>query len=306
MSRISTDDIKRTKERTVGVRLLGKTLQDCRFLIIDFSEGGFFMKIRTGMSIFLAIICLALLSGCVNSSGGNKPLKERDILYQVSTINSLVAGNYDGIQKVQELKANGDVGIGTFDALDGELVMIDSKVYKVKSTGEVEEIGGFESVPFAAVTFLDKDISKEISPVISFDSLKLELDKLIENKELFYAFRIDATFQYVKTRSVPKQQKPYPILSEVTKNQPTFEYSNIKGSLIGFWCPEYVGGVNVSGYHLHFLSDDKTKGGHLLDVRADQSSVYLDATDSFTMYLSSNKGAANISEIEKEIDKVEK
>lgn len=258
------------------------------------------------MSIFLAIICLALLSGCVNSSGGNKPLKERDILYQVSTINSLVAGNYDGIQKVQELKANGDVGIGTFDALDGELVMIDSKVYKVKSTGEVEEIGGFESVPFAAVTFLDKDISKEISPVISFDSLKLELDKLIENKELFYAFRIDATFQYVKTRSVPKQQKPYPILSEVTKNQPTFEYSNIKGSLIGFWCPEYVGGVNVSGYHLHFLSDDKTKGGHLLDVRADQSSVYLDATDSFTMYLSSNKGAANISEIEKEIDKVEK
>jgi len=258
------------------------------------------------MAIIFITGCFILFPGCRDQPGGNNSVKERDVLYQVSTINSLVAGNYDGIRSILDLKSSGDAGIGTFDALDGELVMLDSKVYKVKSTGEVQEIGNSGTVPFAAVTFFDKDVSKDISNISSFDSLKLELDNLIENKELFYAFRIDATFLYVKTRSVPKQQKPFPILSEVTKNQPTFEYTNVQGSLIGFWCPEYANGVNVSGYHLHFLSDDRTKGGHLLDVRLDQARAYMDVTDSFKMYLSANTGNENVSDIEKEISKVEK
>lgn len=248
-------------------------------------------------------MCLSLFSGCTSKTTGNN--LERDTLYQVSTLNSLLVGNYDGLQTVSELKANGDIGIGTFDALDGELVMIDRKVYKVKDTGKVEEMEDSVKIPFAAVTFFDEDSSKELVDINDFDSLKKELDSLIENKDLFYAIKVDATFNYVKTRSVPKQEKPYPVLSEVTKNQPTFEYTEVKGSLVGFWCPEYVGGINVPGYHLHFISDDRTKGGHLLEVDFDKANVYMDITEGFTMQLSQESVFGNIADMEEEIRNVE-
>ena len=252
------------------------------------------------------IISLSLLSGCTKNTTQATLSKENDTLYQVSTINSLLAGNYDGLQTIGKLKEKGDIGIGTFDMLDGELVMIDKKVYQVKATGQVIEVGDSIKAPFAAVTFFDKDITKESIPISNFKSLTQELDNLIVSKELFYAFRIDGTFKYVKTRSVPKQNKPYQILSEVTKNQPTFEYRDVTGSLIGFWCPEYVGGVNVPGYHLHFISDDRTKGGHLLEISFDKASINIDVTDSFNMALSPESVSGAITDIQKEIDKVEK
>lgn len=97
--------------------------------------------------------------------------KEKDTLYQVSTINSLIAGNYDGFQSIGELKENSDFGIGTFDTLDGELVMIDKKVYKVKDTGAVEEVEDSVKAPFAAVTYFEKDKSKELMEISGFNSL---------------------------------------------------------------------------------------------------------------------------------------
>ncbi len=42
----------------------------------------------------------------------------------------------------------------------------------------------------------------------------------------------------------------------------------IEGTLVGFWAPAYAQAVNVPGYHFHFLSEDRTFGGHVLDVRA--------------------------------------
>ena len=84
-------------------------------------------------------------------------------------------------------------------------------------------------------------------------------------KTCFYAVMIQGEFSYVKTRSVPAQEKPYPPLAEVTKNQPTFEFTDVTGTMVGFRCPPYVTGINVPGYHLHFLTDDRTAGGHLLE-----------------------------------------
>jgi len=255
------------------------------------------MKRRVGFALVIALISISLFSGCTRNTTSNKLSDKKDTLYQVSTINSLLAGNYDGFRSVDELK---------FDTLDGELVMIDNKVYKIKATGKVEEMGNSITVPFVAVTYFDKDISTEATNVNNYDSLQQELDKLIENKDLFYAIRIDGTFKYLKARSVPKQEKPYPVLSEVTKDQPTFEFTNITGSLIGFWCPAYVGGINVPGYHLHFISEDRTKGGHLLEVSIDKASVYVDKTDAFNMDLPQLSVQGDFSDMEQEINKVEK
>ncbi|KNZ40365.1 acetolactate decarboxylase [Acetobacterium bakii] len=260
------------------------------------------MKTKIKLTV-LSVVCLCVLSGCANTSG--KELS-RDTLYQVSTISSLLAGNYDGFQSFGELKEHGDVGIGTFNALDGELVMIDNTVYKVKSTGAVEEASDTDTTPFAAVTYFDDDATQELTAAANLAVLEQELDKLIQNKDLFYIFKVDGTFKTIKTRSVPIQEKPYPVLSEAVKEQSVFDYTNITGTLVGLWCPEYIGGVNVPGYHLHFISEDRTKGGHLLDVSFDQAQVSADATDGFVMTLSPITPEGSVKDLDSEIDAVEK
>ncbi|MCL6449529.1 MAG: acetolactate decarboxylase [Armatimonadetes bacterium] len=102
---------------------------------------------------------------------------------------------------------------------------------------------------------------------------------------MFYAIRIDGTFSYVKTRSVPEQAKPYPPLAEVTKNQPVFEMRNVRGTVAGFYCPPYVEGLNVPGYHLHFVAEDRRQGGHLLECSFQEGKVQMDQTREFYLTL---------------------
>lgn len=257
------------------------------------------------LTIVLLIIFWAaiLITGCTTQTSGQAS-PDREVISQLSTLNSLMAGNYDRTDTAAFLKESGDLGLGTFEGLDGEMVMLDSKVYQAKADGSVVAVPDTIGIPFAAVTYFDRDIEKKLTALESLESLEAELDKLMEKKDAFYAIRVDGTFSYVLVRSVPKQEKPYPVLSEVTKNQPTFEYENIKGTLVGFWCPEYVGGINVPGYHLHFISDDRTKGGHLLELAMPEASAALDITRQFDMKLAEetaneSQGAVSREEIEK-------
>jgi acetolactate decarboxylase len=256
----------------------------------------------------LSMLCLfTILAACTPAASAPVAAEARDTLYQVSTIGSLMAGNYDGIKTVKQVSSRGDIGIGTIDGLDGEMLMLDGVVYQVKDSGVVEKPGPDVTIPFTAVTYFDVDATEKTGEVQNLDDLKALLDKMIIKKDRFYAFRIDGTFKTIQVRSVPKQVKPYPILSEVTKKQAVFNYENVKGSLIGFWCPDYVGSVNVPGYHLHFISDDHTKGGHLLYVAISDATVKMDETRFFEMELpESAQLDAGITDAQKEIDKVEK
>ncbi|AFA48795.1 acetolactate decarboxylase [Acetobacterium woodii] len=256
--------------------------------------------------LIVAAVCAVFLLGCSNSTKNDVTASKEETLFQVSTINSLLAGNYDGFMTFSELKRHGNVGIGTFNALDGELIMIDNKVYKIESSGAVVEVPDSDKTPFAAVTYFDQDVTKSLSNVASLDMLEQELDQLIEDKNSFYIFRIDGTFNTIKARSVPRQEKPYPVLSEAVKNQTVFNYDNISGTLIGLWCPEYIGGVNVPGYHFHFISDDRSKGGHLLDVRFDDAKAFMDVTDGFNMIISPTNSDGVVNDLNSEIDAVEK
>ena len=259
---------------------------------------------RNSHTPILLIFCLFSLG--LTSCSGSISAEDRDTLYQISTINSLMAGNYDGIRSIQDVAKKGDTGIGTFDTLDGEMVMIDGAVSKVKASGAVEKPDSKVTIPFSAVTFLDADSSEQLGSIKDLDELKAALDKLIIKKDRFYAFRIDGTFTSIQTRSVPAQQKPYPILSEVTKNQAVFNFENVKGSLVGFWCPETVGSINVPGYHLHFISDDRTMGGHLLNISFETAKAASDETRFFEMELGDAAAAGTINNAGEEMDKVEK
>lgn len=257
--------------------------------------------------IGLLLFTLFLLAGCtINEAPASSPV-ERDTLFQLSTLSSLMAGNYDGIENAAKIAGKGDFGIGTFEGLDGEMVMLDGNLYQVKDTGEVVMPDDTIEFPFLAMTYFDEDASSAVSGIKNYDALKETLDQMIIKKDRFYAIKISGEFSKIKVRSVPKQQKPYPVLSEVTKNQPEFNYENIDGTLVGFWCPDYVGSVNVPGYHLHFISNDHASGGHLLEIEVTSATIFMDETMNFEMELGEIAAAgAGIEDIQKEIEQVEK
>ena len=189
--------------------------------------------------------------------------KDRDVLFQTSTINALLEGIYDGETTYGELKQHGDFGLGTFNGLDGEMVGLDGKFYQVKADGIAYPVSDSAKTPFAVVTFFKTDKTVLLKKAEDYSQLKQYLDYSLPTKNIFYAIKIEGVFKYIKTRSVPGQTKPYPPLVEVTKNQPIFEFHNVKGTIVGFRCPVYVKGINVPGYHLHFITKNKkARGAH--------------------------------------------
>lgn len=213
------------------------------------------------------------------------PVLAQDTVMQISTIDALVAGLYDGTMSCDRLLQYGDLGIGTFDHLDGEMLVLDGTVYQVKADGRVYTPDRKITTPFAAVCRFGVDDTITLKKGMDFKELEEMIDTSISNKNLFYAIKITGTFSYMKTRSVPAQDKPYPPLAEATKNQSVFEMKNVSGTIVGFRCPTYVKGVNVPGYHLHFISDDRARGGHILGLETDTGICAIDRCNRFFMVL---------------------
>lgn len=209
----------------------------------------------------------------------------RDTLFQLATIDALLAGLYDPVADCGLLKAHGDTGLGTFSGLDGEMVVDKGVVYKVGADGAVAAVSDAEGAPFAAVTWFEADSVAVLPTVAGLDGLKSALDAHLPGSNRFYAIRAEGAFDLVVTRSVPKQAPPYPPLTEVVKAQSVFRREAVRGVLVGLYCPPFVAGLNVPGYHFHFLSADKDFGGHVLDMRARELAVGLDATDTLALVL---------------------
>ncbi len=240
---------------------------------------------------------------------GSDYCSDREAVHQVSLLSALLVGQYDGQTSFKELRKYGDIGIGTFEGLDGEMIELEGKFYQVKADGVAYPVADTMQTPFASVTYFEADKSQALNEEIDFPQLQNRIDSMISNKNIFYAIKVTGDFKYVKTRSVPGQQKPYPPLAEVTKNQPTFEFNNVKGTLVGFWCPSYVDGINVPGYHVHFLNADKNAGGHLLGFTMESGQIEIDATPNFYMCLPAGEEFGKIDMTEdrtQETNKVEK
>ena len=214
--------------------------------------------------------------------------------YQVSTLNTLMLGNYDGVITVRDLLKEGNVGIGTFEGLDGEMIVLDGKVYNGKASGCAVEYGTDEKVPFATVSsFTEKAKSYSLVNLSDIEQLKTELDQLIDkdfsNKNVFYLLKAEVELNSVKVRSCYKQQKPYKTLFEVSSSQMEYTYESCSGYLVGVWCPKYINGLNMPGWHLHFLSQDKTKGGHLLGISVKKAAITIEDKNDYEILLPSNE-----------------
>ena len=187
-------------------------------------------------------------------------------LYQVSTATALVEGIYQGAVQVATLREHGDLGLGTFEGLDGEMVVVDGHVFQVRSDGSVREVQDDVLSPFAAVTAFSPDQSITLGNCLDLSHLTSQFDMLRQSDNFFFALRVDATFGYIHARAMRRTKEGVPLV-QAAAVQPEFEFSNISGTLVGFWTPEYAKSLNVPGYHLHFLSEDRTRGGHLLQCR---------------------------------------
>ena len=237
------------------------------------------------------ILLVVIAAAVVLSAAGLNMLSHgidtgKDRLYQVSTIDALLQGVYEGTVTIQDLEREGDTGIGTFNRLDGELVMIDGIVYQARADGSVIRAPNNETVPFASVTRFDFDRVGPLGSAANLTDVEQRLDAFLTSPNLFAMIRVDGCFDYVKVRSPPAQSEPYQRLVDAIAQQSVYEYRNATGTLVGTYSPPFATGVAVPGWHLHFISDDRSRGGHVLELASDGTAmVGIDDLTSFTVEL---------------------
>ncbi len=194
--------------------------------------------------------------------------REPHVLFQASTIGALLDGAFEGDLTFAELAERGDLGLGTFNGLDGEMIALDGAFLRADVDGVVTPVGPAARTPFAVVTRFDPTVEGEIPAGLDHGAILAALDRLAPAGESTFAVRLDGRFATVRARSVPRQEPPYRPLAEVVADQHVFQLDDVDGTMVGFRFPAFVEGIEVAGYHLHFVDRARRRGGHVLDSRA--------------------------------------
>ena len=205
-------------------------------------------------------------------------------LLQVSTSGALVAGVYSRAVSVRTILDHGDFGLGTFADLDGEMVVVDGRVYQVQGSGRVSEAPPDAGAPFAVVTRFAAQIGLEAGPFPTLAALEAQCDSLRTSGNIFYAFRLDGRFLSIRTRAVSPPEEGVR-LAEAAKSQSEFHFNSIDGTLVGLWSPGFSSAFSIPGYHFHFISKDRQHGGHLLDCAAAKVQLRMEALADFHLAL---------------------
>ena len=212
-------------------------------------------------------------------------MDSKKTLYQAGDLEYFALGNYEGILPSRELLAFGDTGIGTFHCANGEMIVLDRTVYQAAWSGCVYPAEDM-TTPLADIMFFEPVFECKFTHISSIEALKSMLMEIVETKgkDLFYMAKITGNFKKIHVRSAYPQTKPFkPLEILLETDEVLFEHENLAGTIIGLYCPDSIGKLNSSGWHFHFISADKTKGGHLLDISFDKATVQIDLTDNFKL-----------------------
>jgi acetolactate decarboxylase len=205
-------------------------------------------------------------------------------IVQYSPMNFFASGQYDGFISLGDLIKSGDFGIGTIQGLDGEMIGEAGSFYQINNLGIVRQIASDELVPLAIVTsFNDTDSLIRCSDIASYSDLKRFLYEKMGEQDSPAAIKIKGSFKSLLVRSVPFQIKPYPKLEDVIKKQSIFHLKDVTGIMVGFRYPEALKEVGGCDYHFHFINDEKTKGGHVLDCSIHDSEVMFHTSRTFIL-----------------------
>ena len=199
-------------------------------------------------------------------------------LFQASTVSALLDGSYDGDLTFAELAGQGDTGLGTLNGLDGEMIALDGRFLRADEDGAVTEVAPETKTPFAVVGWFEPDLEFELTDIDGFGELVKAVEERISPETPAVAIRIDGEFRRVKARSVPRQHEPYRPLAEVVADQNVFDLPAGPGTLVGFRFPAYSEGIEIAGYHLHFVDRDLRRGGHVLDLEIESVTVKVETS----------------------------
>lgn len=235
----------------------------------------------------LGVAILVTSSGLVGywmAPGESSTEVDRDSYYQVSTYGRLSEGGYRGMISIDRLLEHGDFGIGTVEGIDGEMMVLNGVAYRAGTDLVPIEVPAGTLVPFAMMTYFDKGEMTSLGAHHNYSTFKDRLDDSLQDR-IAYAIMIEAEFHSITIRSVPGQQEPYPPLKDVLANQTTLRLENVRGTMIGYYISNGLGDINVPGFHMHFLSQDLSYGGHVLDVEMDDVQVFSDPVRTYAILM---------------------
>lgn len=208
---------------------------------------------------------------------GLQPEHDPHVVFQTSTLDALFEGAFEGDVTFAELAGHGDLGIGTLNGLDGEMIAVDGRFMRADAEGRIADVEPGARTPFAVVTAFAPVVSFELERPLEHEDLLREINRHAPPGSPVCAVRIDGTFELVQARSVPRQDPPYPSLSEIAHEQHVFDLRDVEGTMVGFRFPRYAQGIEVAGYHLHFVDAARRRGGHVLGCRTGCVRVAIDS-----------------------------
>ncbi|MFH0907624.1 MAG: acetolactate decarboxylase [bacterium] len=240
----------------------------------------------------IRILLFAAMLASVGCARREEPLGSWiDTVTVVSILDDFKPGAHAGRVPFADLLGYGRFGIGTEDGFDGEMMILDGRVYRFDASGQASVIDPTNTTPSATVTFFEPDAKFDVS----------DLDDAVFRKTMDWkrppgvrlvAFRVTGLFDVVKTRSVPSQSPPVHLLSEVATNTVESEWRDTAGIMMGFYFPDALKDVTGPGYHLHFIDKDGKHGGHVLSFRLRQGRIEMDSCSGLYLMMSTNSVAA--------------
>ncbi|MBQ9007827.1 MAG: acetolactate decarboxylase [Clostridia bacterium] len=239
-------------------------------------------------------------------------MSNREKFYQVSTLQALAQGFSKSVITVGELLDHGDLGLGTFEEVDGEMVVLDGKCYRALNNGNVVPAEDTRGVPFASVCSFHPQRLEQLANIDRIEQLKEWLTLRIEEDfglNCMYVVRIEGTFSRVDARSESGTKAHHVTLKDaLSVTQKAFIFDNIRGTLVCVYYPDYMDGINAAGWHLHFLSEDRKYGGHVFDVSLVQAEaafckitsveIQIPDTPAFDTYALKNASQEDIKSVE--------
>lgn len=215
-------------------------------------------------------------------------------MYQVSTLQALALGYTKPVINVRELRKHGDTGLGTFEGVNGEMIVVDGHCYRADDNGVVEEAPLDMGVPFASVCYMEESHSFSLGEQNNIDKLKQNLNNTIEEKfglNSMHMIRIDGYFKEVHARSETGYYAIHvPLKDMLAKTQKSFEFKEVEGTLICVYYPDYMDGINAAGWHFHFISRDHTMGGHVFEIKMTTGEGKMDKINRIEIQLPTEPG----------------
>ena len=208
--------------------------------------------------------------------GELRPEAHQHELFQTSTIEALLGGAFDGDVSLSEILEHGDLGLGTLNGLDGELIVVDGQAWKANPDCTLIRAPASSRTPYAVVVPFSPGPTIALRGPLQYGDLGRAVGHRLEGMTRPIAVRIDGRFERVRVRSVPKQRRPYPQLAEALAQQRISDLLNVSGTLVGFGFPDALDGIEMIGWHLHFATKDRTRGGHVLGFALRDGVAHLD------------------------------